>query len=182
LAASGWLLAAVVLPFLIYAALSPLIRRGHIDRLGSHAREVSGDLQAHTVDSIQGIGEIVAFQRERARRGERATRARQYLEATRPFLADLARESALHEAVTGLGGLAVIVAGASLAASGRLDAPLLPMLTLLALAAFIPLWEVAQVGRQLADTLGATRRVHAIHSEPVPVQDGAGVPARSSAT
>jgi ATP-binding cassette subfamily C protein CydCD len=39
-------------------------------------------------------------------------------------------------------------------------------------------WEIAQVGRQLADTLGATRRVHAVHSEPVPVTDGPGVAAR----
>ncbi|MGH7323400.1 MAG: ABC transporter ATP-binding protein, partial [Candidatus Rokuibacteriota bacterium] len=131
---------------------------------------------AHTVDSIQGIAEIVAFQRERARGEELTARARAYLAARMPFLADLSREHALHEAVTGFGGLAVIAAGASLVAAGRLDAPMLPLLTLLALSAFIPLWEVAQVGRQLADTLGATRRVHAIHSEPVPVRDGPGVP------
>src|SRR5712691_4868494 len=172
----GWPLAVALLPFLIYAALSPLLRRGHIDRLGSRAREVSGDLSAHTVDSIQGIGEIVAFQREGARGEELATRARAYLAARMPFLADLTREHALHEAVTGLGALAVIAAGTWLVTAGRLDAPMLPLLTLLALSAFIPLWEVAQVGRQLADTLGATRRVHAIHSEPVPVRDGAGVP------
>jgi ABC-type multidrug transport system fused ATPase/permease subunit len=176
LAVFGWPLAVALLPFLIYAALSPLLRRAHIDRLGSQGREVSGDLSAHTVDSIQGIAEIVAFQRERARGEELAARARAYLAARMPFLADLTREHALHEAVTGLGGLAVIAAGAALVAAGRLDALMLPLLTLLALAAFIPLWEVAQVGRQLADTLGATRRVHAIHSEPVPVRDGPGVP------
>jgi len=54
---------------------------------------------------------------------------------------------------------------------GRLDAGALPLLTLLALSAFVPLWEVAQVGRQLADTLGAARRLHAVESEPVPVVD-----------
>ena len=176
LTAFGWPLAVALLPFLIYAALSPVLRRARIDRLGSRAREVSGDLSAHTVDSIQGIAEIVAFQREGARGEELAARARAYLAARMPFLADLTREHALHEAVTGLGGLAVIAAGAGLVAAGRLDPPILPLLTLLALAAFIPLWEVAQVGRQLADTLGATRRVHAIHAEPVPVRDGPGVP------
>ena len=56
-----------------------------------------------------------------------------------PFLADLAREGALHEAVTGLGGLAIVAVGASLVASGRLEAPMLPLLTLLALSAFVPL-------------------------------------------
>jgi ATP-binding cassette subfamily C protein CydCD len=180
LIAFGWPLAVALVPFLFYAALSPVIRRGRIDQLGSRAREVSGDLSAHTVDSIQGIGEIVAFQRERARGEELGSRARNYLEARMPFLADLAREGALHEAVTGLGGLAIVAVGASLVASGRLEAPMLPLLTLLALSAFVPLWEVSQVGRQLADTLGATRRVHAIHSEPVPVQDGSGVSVEAS--
>src|SRR3989441_10278571 len=176
LSAFGWPLAVALLPFLIYAALSPVLRRAHIDRLGSRAREVSGDLTAHTVDSIQGIAEIVAFQRERARGEELAARARAYLAARMPFLADLTREHALHEAATGLGGLAVIAAGAWLVAAGRLEAPMLPLLTLLALSAFIPLWEVAQVGRQLADTAGATRRAHALHSEPVPLRDRPGVP------
>jgi ATP-binding cassette subfamily C protein CydCD len=92
-----------------------------------------------------------------------------------PFLADLAREGALHEVVTALGGLAVVGAGAALAARGSLDAGMLPLLTLLAMSAFVPLWEIAQVGRQLADTFGATRRVHAVHAEPVPVRDGPGV-------
>jgi ATP-binding cassette subfamily C protein CydCD len=49
------------------------------------------------------------------------------------------------------------------------------MLTLLALSAFVPVWEIAQVGRQLADTLGAARRLHAIDTEPVAVTDGRGV-------
>jgi ATP-binding cassette subfamily C protein CydCD len=183
LLAFGWPLAVALLPFLVYAALSPVLRRAHIDRLGTRAREVSGDLSAHTVDTIQGIAEIVAFQREGSRGEELTARARAYQAARMPLLADLSREHAGHEAVTGLGGLAVILAGASLVARGHLDALMLPLLTLLALSAFIPLWEVAQVGRQLADTLGATRRVHAIHSEPVPVRDGPGIPGpRATAT
>ncbi len=176
----GWPLAAALLPFLLYAALSPVLRRARIDQLGSRAREISGDLSAHTVDSIQGIGEIVAFQRERARGEELSARARAYLGARLPLLADLAREGALHEAVMALGGLAIVAVGASMVAAGTLAGATLPLLTLLALSAFVPLWEVSQVGRQLADTLGATRRVHAIHSEPVPVQDGPGVPVEAT--
>ena len=52
---------------------------------------------------------------------------------------------------------------------------MLPLLALLAMSAFVPVWEIAQVGRQLADTLAATRRVHAVHSEPVLIADGRGV-------
>jgi ATP-binding cassette subfamily C protein CydCD len=92
-----------------------------------------------------------------------------------PFLHDLTLQTSLQEIATGIGGLAVVVVGAALGASGRLDTAILPLLTLLAMSAFIPVWEIAQVGRQLADTLGAARRVHAVHTERVLVTDGAGV-------
>ena len=176
LATFGWPMALAVLPFLAYAALSPLLGRARIDRLSARAREASGELNAHTVDSVQGLGEIVAFQQE-AQRGEAlAARAMAYAGARMPFLADLARQSALQEVATGLGGLAVTLVGAWLVAGGRLEGAMLPLLTLLAMSAFVPVWEIAQVGRQLADTLAATRRVHAVHREPVRVADGPGVP------
>src|SRR5262249_51492236 len=95
--------------------------------------------------------------------------------ALMPFRPDLALQGALPEIVTGLGGLAVLTAGGLLVIHGLLDAAILPVMTLLAVSAFVPVWEIAQVGRQLADTLGATRRFHAIETTPVPVQDGPGV-------
>jgi ATP-binding cassette subfamily C protein CydCD len=73
------------------------------------------------------------------------------------------------------------VTGGALAQQGAIDAAVLPLLTLLAMAAFLPVSEIAQVGRQLADTLGATRRVYALAHEPVPVMDGPGVPVRAGA-
>jgi ATP-binding cassette, subfamily C, bacterial CydCD len=175
LAVFGWAMAAAVVPFLAYAGLSPVLGRARIDRLSARAREASGELNAHAVDSVQGLAEIVAFQQE-AHRGEALTaRATAYARARIPFLADLARQSALQDVATGLGGLAVTVVGAWLVASGRLEGAMLPLLTLLAMSAFVPVWEIAQVGRQLADTLAATRRVHAVHAEPVRIADGPGV-------
>ncbi|HEX9820967.1 MAG TPA: ABC transporter ATP-binding protein [Methylomirabilota bacterium] len=169
------LLALVLVPFLLYVALVPVLGRAQIDRLGSRAREASGDLNAHVVDTVQGLGEIVAYGRMRAWGEALAARAQRFYALRLPFLRDLARQTGLQEIATGLGGLAVTVAGAWLVQQGRLDAGALPLLTLLALSAFVPLWEVAQVGRQLADTLGAARRLHAVESEPVPVVDGPGV-------
>jgi ATP-binding cassette subfamily C protein CydCD len=75
----------------------------------------------------------------------------------------------------------VVVTGAALAARGTVDPAMLPLLTLLAMAAFLPVSEIAQVGRQLADTLGATRRIYGLQNEPVPVTDGPGVPGQSKA-
>ncbi|MEQ9124476.1 MAG: ABC transporter ATP-binding protein, partial [Alphaproteobacteria bacterium] len=85
-------------------------------------------------------------------------------------------QHALLEALTGLGGLAVVVVGAMQVQAGALEAALLPLLSLLAMAAFLPVSEIAQIGRQLADTLGATRRYYALENEPIPVSDGPGAP------
>jgi ABC-type multidrug transport system fused ATPase/permease subunit len=177
LTAVGWPMAVAVLPFLLYAAVSPVLGRARIDRLSARARGISGDLNAHAVDSIQGLTEIIAFQHVRARGEEFAAKAREYLRARMPFLHDLTLQAALHEVVTGLGGLAVLTAGGLLVLHGRLDPAVLPVMTLLAVSAFVPVWEIAQVGRQLADTLGATRRLRAIDTAPIPVQDGPGIPA-----
>ena len=180
LAIFGWPMALALFPFLAWAALTPVLARSRIDTLGSRAREVSGDLTAHAVDSVQGLGEIVAFRHARARGEEFGAKTLEYLRVRMPLLHDLALQASFQEVATGLGGLAVVGAGAALVAAGRLDSALVPLLTLLALSAFVPVWEIAQVSRQLADTLGAARRVHAVHAEPVPVRDGAGVSAGSA--
>jgi ATP-binding cassette subfamily C protein CydCD len=175
LVAFGWPMAAVVAPFLAWAALGPVIGRARIDRLGGRAREATAELNAYAVDSVQGLAEIVAFQQERARGVAFADRSRAYAKARLPLLEDLTRQTVLQESAAAFGGLAVALTGAALVTSGRLDAGVLPLLTLLVMSAFVPVWEIAQVGRQLADTLGAARRLHAIEAEPVLVQDGGGV-------
>lgn len=181
LASQSIWVALALAPFLIAVGLSPLLLRKRVDWLGSRAREAAGELSAFAVDAVQGMTEIVAFQQE-TRRGERLdalteTHARLRL----PFFAELTLQHSLLEVLTGLGGLAVVVTGGTIAARGGLDPALLPLLTLLAMAAFLPVSEIAQIGRQLADTLGATRRVYALDNEPVPVRDGPGAPAHTGA-
>ncbi len=43
---------------------------------------------------------------------------------------------------------------------------------LISVAAFLPVSEIAQVGRQLADTIASTRRLHVVETEPVLITDG----------
>jgi ABC-type multidrug transport system fused ATPase/permease subunit len=178
--ADGWL-AAALLPFLAAVGLSPFLMRKRVDRLGGQAREAAGELGAFAVDAVQGLGEIVAFQQEDARGNKLDQLSRRHVDLRLPFFNELTFQHALLEVLTGLGGLAIVVVGALLAQQGILDAGLLPLLTILAMAAFLPVSEIAQIGRQLADTLGATRRVYALANEPVPVRDGPGVPPRRGA-
>ncbi|BBK40711.1 hypothetical protein STVA_07310 [Allostella vacuolata] len=174
--ASPWI-AVALLPFLLAVAVAPFLRRRRVDQLGSEAREAAGELGAFAVDSVQGLGEIVAFQQEKARGGRLDELSDHHVRLRLPFFSELTGQQSLLEILTGLGGLAVVVTGALLAGQGALDPALLPLLTLLAMAAFLPISEIAQVGRQLADTLGATRRIYGLANEPVPVTDGPGAPA-----
>ena len=175
----GWPMALALAPFLAAVAISPFLARRRIDALGSRAREAFGDMNAHAVDTIQGLPEILAFQRTRARGAEFVARIERHTALRLPFFADLTKQTAILEAVTGLGGLVVVATGAHLVATDAVDPALLPMLTLLAMAAFLPVSEIAHIGRQLADTLGATRRLHAVHNEVEAVTDGPGAGAPS---
>ena len=175
------ILPLTLVPFLLAVALCPFLLRGKVDRLGSEAREAAGELAAFAVDSVQGLSEIVSFQQEGNRAKQLATLTARHVSLRLPFYRELTLQQSLLEIFTGLGGLAVVVAGAFAVSERGLDPALLPLLTILAMAAFLPVSEIAQVGRQLADTLGATRRIQALMNEPVPVTDGKGAPVRDGA-
>ena len=170
----GWPMAFALIPFLAVVAVSPFLARHRIDVQGSRAREAFGDMNAHAVDTIQGLSEILAFQRTRARAAEFVARIERHTALRLPFFSDLTKQTALLEAATGLGGLVMVVTGAQLVGAGTLEPAMLPMLTLLAMSAFLPVSEIAHIGRQLADTLGATRRLYAVHNEVEVVKDGPG--------
>ena len=171
----GWQLALALLPFLALAAWSPVLTRSVIERLGTVARVHLGDLNAHVVDTLQGLREIAAFQAGPQRRADFARLVEAYVPVRLAFNRQITLQRIWLELLIGGGGLTVLVVGAALVNEGELSATTLPLLTLLAMGAFLPISELAQVGRRLGDTIGATRRLTAIHTEPVPVLDGPGV-------
>ncbi|MGZ5227966.1 MAG: ATP-binding cassette domain-containing protein, partial [Burkholderiales bacterium] len=172
LGVTAWPLAIALLPFLAYAGLSPWIGRRRIDRMGSQARAALGQLGAHVTETIQGLSDLIAFQATTARRAEFMALVRQYQHTRLALLDDLSRQSEKLELATGLGGLAIAGVGTYVVASGWIAPTVLPLLILISVAAFLPVSEIAQVGRQLADTIASTRRLHVVHSEPVRILDG----------
>ncbi len=172
LAAVAWPIALALLPFVLYAALAPVMTRARIDRLGAQARDALGLLGAYVTETIQGLDDLVAFQAVAGRRRGFMDLVRGYQKTRLELLGDLSAQTARLETVTGLGGLAVAVVGARLAAEHQLAPTMLPLLILLALSSFLPISEIAQVSRQLADTIASTRRLYAVHREQPAVVDG----------
>ncbi len=177
-----WPLALVLAPFLALVAYLPFRARDDLDRLGLAAREQLGEVGAHMVDGVQGMREILAFGREAERLDEVTAQQLRYGALRMRFFRMLTAQRATIEVAMGLGGIAVLGTGAALAASGRMPADLLPLVAIIAYTTFLPISEVAQVGRQLADTLGSARRIFSIFDAPEPVRDGpgAGAPGRGA--
>jgi len=176
----AWPLAVVLAPFLGYAAASPLLGRQRIDRLGSAARGALGLIGAYATETIQGLAELVMFGATGRRRDGFMAAVRTYQNLRLSLLADLSFQAAALDAVTGLGGLAVAAVGAVLVAHGMVAPAVLPLLVLISTAAFLPVSEIAQVGRQLADTIASTRRLAVVEAEPVLITDGSREPTGGS--
>src|SRR5271165_4699654 len=172
LAIVAWPIALALLTFVLYAGLAPVLTRARIDRLGAQAREGLGMLGAYVTETIQGLSDLVAFQALAGRRQGFMDLVRGYQRIRLELLRDLSSQTAQLEIATGLGGLAVAVVGARLAAEHQLAATTLPLLILLALASFLPISEIANVSRQLADTIASTRRYYAVQREQPAVVDG----------
>ncbi len=167
-----WPLAIVLSPFLVYAGASPVLGRRRIDTLGSEARGALGTLGAFATETIQGLAELAAFDATARRRKAFMAAVRRYQDTRIKLLEDLTWQTAGLEVATGLGGLAVAALGAPLVLHGWIPAWMLPLLVLVSISAFLPVSEIAQVGRQLADTIASTRRLHVVHAEPVVITDG----------
>jgi ATP-binding cassette subfamily C protein CydCD len=91
------------------------------------------------------------------------------------FLKERAFQIGLIEAMAALGGLAVLTTGLWYKIQDDITRPQLILAVILSVAAFAPVSDIARTMKQLMETLAAARRLFAVHDEPVPVRDGAGV-------
>jgi ATP-binding cassette subfamily C protein CydCD len=174
LAYFAWPLALVLLPFLLAVGLSPFIASRVQERLGRDFRAQLGVVNAQMVDSVQGLKEIVAFSRGSRQLASIRANGEAMKQTRLRFLNRMSFENVLVEGLMGTGGLAVLTSGAVLVSQGQLAASVLPLLTLLAQASFVPVSEIAKIGKELADSLASARRLFAVEDEPVPVVDGPG--------
>ncbi|MDE0030173.1 MAG: ABC transporter ATP-binding protein [Deltaproteobacteria bacterium] len=172
----AWPLMLALAPFLVLLALSPFMAQKRSDKLGGAVRRELGQLNAHLVDSIQGMREIVAFGHEKRQLASVLANSLKLARAQLAFHRDQAVQASLNEAVTGIGALAVLGTGVYLVGQLQMERALLPLASVLALLAFGPITDIARTFKELMETLESGRRVFAVKDEPVPVRDGAGVP------
>ena len=170
----GWPLAAALLPFLLLVAVSPLFFQKRSGQLGTQVRETMGQLNAHLVDGIQGLREVVGLGCEKRFTAELSRNSWRVATAQVRFHTDGCREQAEqdkhgHRRVGGAGNRRLARVG------GEMTRAVLPLATVLAMAAFGPVSEITRTFKELMETLASARRIFAIKDEPIPVTDGAGM-------
>ena len=175
LAIISWPLALVLSPFLIAVAVSPFFAQYRSERLGEELRDRIGEVNAHMVDSIQGLREVSAFGRGPSRIAEMVANGWRFAHYQLLFLKGQASQVSFIEAMTALGALSVLTTGLWFKIQGDISRPELILAVILSVAAFAPVSDIARTMKQLMETLAAARRLFAVHDEPVPVADGAGV-------
>ena len=175
IAVVSWPLALVLLPFILVAAVSPFYEQKRLEGLGQAMRDQLGEMNAHMVDGIQGMREVLAFGAGPRRVEETVQIGWSHSRDRIAFLKAQAFHHSFIEALTAFAGLAVLTTGVWMAVEGHMERTALPLATLLALTSFAPVAELANTLKQLMDTLAATRRILTVYDEPVPVLDGPGV-------
>jgi ATP-binding cassette, subfamily C, bacterial CydC len=174
LAAVAWSLAAVLLPFLVLVASLPLLGRRRVDPVAAEVRREQGLVNAHLVDSIQGLRELIAFGRGDARAAEVTAGSGRLGAAQQRYAWFVGALGGATETFVALGSFAVLLTGASLVAAGAVNRYQLPLILVMAFAAFLPVMNVAVVARNLNQVAAAARRYFEVVDEPVLVLERTG--------
>jgi thiol reductant ABC exporter CydC subunit len=167
------LLALVLAPFLIAVSLLPLLGRRPADGVANELRQQQGLVNAHLVDGIQGMKEVVAFGQGHARAEEVAGNSDRLGAIQLRYSRFVGFVAGGTETLLALGAFSVLVAGASLVSGGVIERWQLPMILVLSFAAFQPVLNVANVARTLNQVAASARRYFTVVDEPVHVLDQA---------
>jgi ATP-binding cassette subfamily C protein CydCD len=164
----------VILPFLLFMNLPILFsldRRQTYDRVAQKYAAVN----AHAVDTVQGLREIIAFQGERARIDAFLSAIDDHSRELYTFFRKYYGKKAVVHAVVGLGAVAVIVMCNALVQDGTLDRTMLLVVIVVALAAFTPVSDFSVMTSMIMGFLNRAARIAVLLKEREPLSDGNGV-------
>ncbi|GEC03677.1 ABC transporter [Streptomyces spinoverrucosus] len=160
-----WLLVAV-LPVAALLAVAPFAdARGRAAR-GARTRAASAKLSADTVETVDGLRELLAFGGLAERRGRLAEQGRRVGEAQRAEATWEAMAAAVRDLLIVLAVLGVVAAAAQSVTSGRLHGAWAPAAMALALSVLGPVAESARALSQAVGLRAAAARVDAALKAP----------------
>ncbi|WP_210570381.1 ABC transporter ATP-binding protein [Streptomyces sp. GESEQ-4] len=160
-----WLLVAVV-PVAALLAVAPFADAGGRAARGARTRAAAAKLSADTVETVDGLRELLAFGGLAERRGRLAEQGRQVGDAQRAEATWEAMAAAVRDLLIVLAVLGVVAAAAQSVTSGRLHGAWAPAAMALALSVLGPVAESARALSQAVGLRAAAARVDAALKAP----------------
>ena len=164
-------LALALAPVLVLLASVPLWLRRRAQAQGVELRERLGEVSAETVDTFQGLRELVTFGAGQRQHTRLSDQERRLQDAKVAHGRRAGIEQAATDALSALGLLGVLIVAAVLVTSGRLAPALLPVAVVVAAVTFAPVIAVTKVVGQLNLVTAASDRIQRILEAPAPVTD-----------
>ncbi|MFN8532527.1 MAG: thiol reductant ABC exporter subunit CydC [Dehalococcoidia bacterium] len=158
-------------PFLVMIAATPAIGWRIGIPLARAVRERQGMVAAHLVDGVQGLRELVAFGQADQRITDVERNSRWLASAQMRNSAFVGTVAGTTDLIVAGGSVAVLLTAMWLVASGQLTPSLLPLVLMLAFAAFRAVVEVVDVAKNLTQVAAAARRYFEVVDEPVLVRE-----------
>jgi ABC-type multidrug transport system fused ATPase/permease subunit len=158
----NWILALVVLPFVIAVASVPswLLERARAQ--GEELREELGELGANVVDAVQGTREVLAADATGVVLDRIRLQHRQILRASIAHGRRSGVEHAATEALVGLAAVATLATAAALVTAGAISKASFPVAVVIATGAFAPLISISATFREIGPVAAAADRIQAL--------------------
>jgi ATP-binding cassette subfamily B protein len=153
------ILPLVLLPFIATTIYIPFRTSQKANVQGTQSRKAFADLNAHIVDGVQGLKDIISFQWQRFFFKRFAETEKDYQQKQFAYALRSADESRLFQLAIGLGGIAGQTASAILVLSGRMSAAWLVPMFILCATVFSPLADVLTLSTNFGNIFGASKRV-----------------------
>ncbi|CAI3955593.1 ABC-type multidrug transport system [Commensalibacter communis] len=171
------LLTVTLVPFLIFVGIIPYWLGVKAHNQGKIVMDKLGELNAETVEVIQGQKDIIIFGRTKEIFNRLMTLSKALISAQSHYGRRVGMEQAMIDSATALGIICVTWVGSLLMADGLLPLSLLPLAIMLAGGALAPIVEVTQTARKLGELKAGASRILTIFHQKHQIIDKGTAPA-----
>jgi len=163
-------------PLALAVAVVPGLLARQAAEQGARLRAQLGQVNAETVDSVQGLRELAIFGADRRQLTKLAQHGQKLIRRQLAYGLRAGLEQSVSGGLTSLGMLAALAYAAHLTASNQLDPALFPAVVILAGALFGPIAGLSGVAGQLGAIIASATRVLDLLSQKPTVVDQVAAP------
>lgn len=148
-----------LLPFILALILIPIFAVKKSNRQGAETRQLFANLNAQTVDGVQGLKDIISFQWQNNffRRFSQATE--EYHAAQMQYALRSAGEMRFFHLIIGIGGLCGQIVAVLLVTNGQMSLPYLIPVFMLCIAVFAPLQDALTMSTNYGMIFSSAKRL-----------------------